>query len=119
MVIGWLAFITSPPIPRLPPVTVQSLPGRVGQALAESWSWSWSNWRPWAISTACDRSEVLSQVLLEFFPIAPTRLPSPFLPRENADNGDVVEADPRQCGKKIVPVDLALADIKVLVHSRG
>src|SRR5712692_11296010 len=78
---------------------------------------------PWVISIASDeccaaRSEVLSQVLLEFFPVAPARLAGPLLPRENADSSNAIEADPPQRDEKFIPVDLALADIQMLMYSR-
>jgi hypothetical protein len=60
----------------------------------------------------------LSQVLLEFFPVVPTRLAGPLLPRENADSSNAIEADPPQRGEKAIPVDLALADVQMLMYSR-
>jgi hypothetical protein len=68
---------------------------------------------------ATDPSKVFRQVFLHRLPVSQTGFAGPVFPCKNADSRYAVESDPGQGGEEVVPVDLALADVEVLMQPRG
>src|SRR5690349_10607741 len=63
------------------------------------------------------RRGVLGGVLVDLAEVVAGAVLGPLLPGEDADRGNAVEADLGQGLEEQVPVDLALADVEVLVDA--
>src|SRR5262244_846132 len=62
---------------------------------------------------------VLGQVAADLLQVVDRGLAGPFLPGEDAHGGDAVELHLGEGAEEDVPVDLALADVQVLVDPGG
>src|SRR5579875_756253 len=69
--------------------------------------------------TTPSRAMPTCKVVADLLPHENAGFAGAFLPRENADRHDSVEAESVELGEKGVPIHLTLADVQVLVHPSG